>query len=77
MSEALPTAEAEARARVPMLTRILRTIGAGVLIASASSFLVHQWEAGNDIQRYLALLAHTAVLCAAAARRTWACMAAV
>ncbi len=65
MSEALPSVEAGARARVPRLTRILRTIGAGVLIASASSFLVHQWEAGNDIQRYLALLAHTAVLCAA------------
>ncbi len=60
-----PSSEAAARARVPTLSRILRVIGAGVLIASASSFLVHQWESGNDIQRYLALLVHTAVLCAA------------
>ena len=50
--------------RVPRLTRLLRGIGAAALIASASSFLVHQWEAGSDLQRYFALLAHTVALCA-------------
>ncbi len=48
--------------QIDKLTKILRIIGAAVLIASASIFLFQHWQSGNDIQRYLALLTHTALL---------------
>jgi hypothetical protein len=48
--------------KIRALSQILRVLGAVVLIASASTFLIQRWEGGNDIQRYLTLLAHTAML---------------
>ncbi len=44
------------------LTGLLRILGATVLIASVSIFLLQGWESGNDVQRYLLLLAHTVLL---------------
>lgn len=44
------------------LSSLLRTLGAGVLIASVSMFLFKGWDSSGDIQRYLMLLAHTVVL---------------
>lgn len=44
------------------LSNLLRTLGAGVLIASVSMFLFKGWHASGDIERYLMLLAHTVVL---------------
>ncbi len=46
------------------LSRILRGLGAVVLVVSLSVFLLRGWEQGNDIQRYLLLLAHTVLLAA-------------
>ncbi len=44
------------------MTRILRGVGAVVLMASASTFLLQSWSSGTDIQRYCTLLGLTAVL---------------
>ena len=44
------------------LSNLLRVLGAGVLVASVSIFLMKGWSTGNDIQRYLMLLAHTVLL---------------
>jgi len=54
------------QSRARALSRILRVIGAAALIGSASVFLVQRWDAGADVQRYLMLLLHTALLAAAA-----------
>jgi hypothetical protein len=51
---------------VPQLTRLLRIVGAVLLIASASTFMMNRWQAGNDLLRYALLLGHTLVLAAAA-----------
>jgi len=56
---------AQRRLRVSALSRILRAIGAGALIASASTFLLQRWESGGDLQRYFTLLAHPLLLCVA------------
>jgi len=48
--------------RIEKLTKILRGVGSLVLVASAATFLLQRWSAGNDIQRYFALLALTVVL---------------
>lgn len=47
------------------LGRLLRGIGAAVLLAAASSFLLQHWEAGNDLERYAGLLGLTALLAVA------------
>jgi len=47
-----------------LLPRILRILGAGIIFSCASIFLFQRWGVGNDIQRYLLLLAFTAVLTA-------------
>ena len=44
------------------LAEILRILGAGAVIASMSLFLLNGWSEGNDIQRYLKLLAQTGLL---------------
>lgn len=44
------------------LSSLLRTLGAGVLIASMSMFLLKGWHSSGDVERYLMLLAHTVVL---------------
>ena len=50
--------------RVASLSEALRILGAGVLIASMSVFLLQGWHDGNDIKRYLLLLAQTGLLAA-------------
>ncbi len=45
-----------------MLSRVLRVLGAGVVTVSVSLFLFQGWESGNDIERYLLLLAQTMLL---------------
>ncbi len=45
-----------------LLPRILRVLGAGIIASCASIFLFQRWGVGNDIQRYLFLLAFTSVL---------------
>jgi hypothetical protein len=47
------------------LPRVLRGIGAIVLILSLSSFLLQGWHLVDDVTRYLMLLAETIVLCVA------------
>lgn len=47
------------------LSEALRVVGAAVLLASMSVFLLQGWNDGNDIQRYLLLLAQTGLLTAA------------
>lgn len=52
-------------ASVASLSKLLRGVGAVVLLAGASSFLFQHWHTGNDIHGYLALLAQTVLLSAA------------
>jgi hypothetical protein len=47
------------------LSEALRVLGAAVLLASMSVFLLQGWSEGNDISRYLLLLAQTGLLAAA------------
>jgi hypothetical protein len=47
---------------VAALGRLLRGVGAAVLLAAASTFLLQHWEAGNDLARYAGLLGLTALL---------------
>lgn len=47
------------------LSEALRILGAGVLLASMSVFLLQGWNDGNDIRRYLLLLTQTGMLAAA------------
>ena len=44
------------------LTTILRTFGACAVIASLSLFLIEGWTDGNDLNRYLKLLAQTGLI---------------
>ena len=47
------------------LSEALRILGAGVLLASMSVFLLQGWSEGNDVNRYLLLLTQTGLLGAA------------
>ena len=47
------------------LSEALRILGAGVILASMSVFLLQGWSEGNDISRYLLLLTQTGLLGAA------------
>jgi hypothetical protein len=47
------------------LSEALRMLGAVVILASMSVFLLQGWSEGNDIRRYLLLLAQTGLLAAA------------
>ncbi len=47
-----------------LLPKLLRIIGAGIIFSCASIFLFQRWGGGNDIQRYLLLLAFTTALTA-------------
>ncbi|MDJ0759039.1 MAG: hypothetical protein QNJ19_06540 [Woeseiaceae bacterium] len=50
---------------IATLSEALRILGAGVILASMSVFLMQGWSGGNDISRYLLLLAQTGLLGAA------------
>lgn len=56
---------AEPAAALSTMTKLLRLVGAGLLVVSASTFMIQQWDLGNDLVRYLTLLGHTALLTAA------------
>ena len=45
-----------------ILSRILRSIGAIIIVVSASTFLFQHWTPGSDLQRFLLLLGFTSVL---------------
>ena len=47
------------------VSEALRLLGAGVLVASMSVFLLQGWNEGNDISRYLLLLSQTGLLAVA------------
>lgn len=47
------------------VSEVLRVLGAAVLLASMSLFLMQGWNDGNDIRRYLMLLTQTGLLAAA------------
>ena len=49
---------------IATLSEALRVLGAAVLLASMSVFLLQGWNDGNDISRYLLLLAQTGLLAA-------------
>lgn len=44
------------------LSKLLRLIGAAVILAALSIYLLQGWQNGDDIQRYLLMLAHTGLL---------------
>ncbi len=44
------------------LSRLLRIVGATVLMAAASVFLFQQWGAGNDVARYASLAGMTLLI---------------
>ena len=46
------------------LSEALRILGAMIIVASMSVFMLQGWQQGNDIQRYLMLLAQTGLLTA-------------
>lgn len=46
------------------MPRVLRFVGGGLLVAAASTFMVHHWKAGDDIARYLWLVGLTWSVCA-------------
>ncbi len=50
---------------IATLSEALRILGAAVILASMSLFLLQGWNDGNDINRYLLLLAQTGLLGAA------------
>ncbi len=52
--------------RIDKMTRALRVLGALLLLTSASSFLVHRWEDGQDLLRFVFLLCHSFVVLGAA-----------
>jgi hypothetical protein len=45
--------------------RVLRFVGGSMLVASAATFMVHRWGAGDDIVRYMWLMGLTTVVAAA------------
>ena len=47
---------------VATVSEILRFMGAAVIVAAMSLFLLQGWSEGNDIRRYLMLLAQTGLL---------------
>lgn len=50
---------------VATVSEMLRILGAAVILASMSLFLMQGWSDGNDIRRYLLLLTQTGLLAAA------------
>lgn len=46
------------------LSELLRVVGAAIMVGSLSLFMLQGWLEGNDIQRYLKLLAQTLLLTA-------------
>jgi hypothetical protein len=48
--------------RLSSMSTVLRAIGAVLVVAATSTFMLQQWTDGNDIVRYLTLLALTATL---------------
>jgi hypothetical protein len=48
------------------LTRALRIAGAVLVVASASTFMLQHWQAGNDLIRYTMLVGQSLLLAAAA-----------
>ena len=48
------------------LTRALRIAGAALVVASASTFMLQHWGAGNDLIRYAMLVGQALLLAAAA-----------
>lgn len=52
--------------RIDKMTRALRVLGAVLLLTSASSFLVHKWDGGQDLLRFGFLLCHSFVILGAA-----------
>lgn len=47
---------------VASVSEVLRIVGAAIILASMSLFLLQGWSEGNDISRYLKLLAQTGLL---------------
>lgn len=63
MEKARPPIDAAA------FTRMLRVSGGVLLIASASTFMLQQWDRGNDLARYALLVGHSVLIAIAA----WFC----
>lgn len=51
--------------RIASLARLLRGVGAAVLLAAASTFLLQHWNDAGDVSRYLGLLTLTGLLAGA------------
>jgi len=51
--------------RMSSVSTMLRTLGAVLVVAATSTFMLQQWSEGNDVTRYLTLLALTTTLASA------------
>ena len=61
--DASPTpASPQRRRSLPTAPQLLRLMGGGLLVASASTFMFQRWDAGDDVLRYLLLLGQTVLL---------------
>lgn len=60
-----PSEPRDLGARLATLSTLLRLMGAGLVVAATSTFMLQQWGEGNDVIRYLTLLALTAALAGA------------
>lgn len=59
----IPDADTQDRSsRLSSVSNMLRAIGAVLVVAATSTFMLQQWTGGNDIVRYLTLLGLTAML---------------
>lgn len=65
ISETRAEADNETPRSLGSVSKWLRFSGAGLVVASAATFILRQWSQGNDESRYFLLLALTAVLGAA------------
>ena len=63
-----PEADAKASdpvSRLASVSTMLRSLGAMLVVAATSTFMLQQWSDGSDVTRYLTLLALTALLAGA------------
>ena len=56
---------------VATVSELLRFLGAAVILVSMSLFLLQGWSEGNDIRRYLMLLAQTGLLASGGCARSY------
>jgi len=64
--EPAPPVAFESKFDPEAFTRALRIAGAALVVAAASTFMLQNWQAGNDLMRYAMLVGQSLLLAAAA-----------